>query len=163
MTRTGMTIKTYPRPSPPLKLRLSLVHEDASCRPSVSRMRGAAPEVPADKRGPRQMASPDHRRQENGPASGVLTRCRLDWKRPGLILRASHRSAAETEVRRGGMGLKYRRISGAPRGCPLKERTRPLGGSLVLALRYVLAPLAARRSDMPDGRLVEANRVAGAI
>jgi hypothetical protein len=43
-------------------------------------MRVAAPEVPADTRGPRQMASPDHRRPANGPASGVLTRCRLDWK-----------------------------------------------------------------------------------
>ena len=90
------------------------------------------------------------RRQENGPASGVLTRGRLgcdaqvnsdDGSKPG----------AETEVRRRGMGIKISPQRGAER-LPTKKGSRPLGApQSSFLVRYLSASMLPRVK--PEGKL----------
>jgi len=85
----GSSLRNLSPPSKPPLHFASLRLPRGASRGVVTAGRGAAPEVPADKRGPRQnwqaLAPP----ADTHPASGVLTRGRLALEKPGQLFRAS--------------------------------------------------------------------------
>jgi hypothetical protein len=113
---------------PALDSASSLVHEDASCRPSVSRARSAAPEVPAESLARLQRKS-GPAGGTNGPASGFL-RSPTAWTGTRQVESSRCQKRREApEVRVGAAISPLQRGAGR---LPIKLRMRSFGASPVL-------------------------------
>ena len=111
------------------------------------------------------------RRQDNGPASGVLTRGRLDWNRPGLLRQRSFdRASGNREAVLAAWALKYRRqrsgcalrglsaMRGAERLPTKKERGRSVPRRSSLLVRYRASRCLSALGALPRFALLERTR-----